>query len=121
MNKELMFSSATDLWATPPDFFEELDREFHFNLDPCADETNHKTPRYFTKEDDGLSKDWGGGPEFSAILPTGGRRADGSRRPTRKDTSPALSSSSFSRPGRTRPTSTTTSSAGARSASSAAA
>lgn len=64
MNKELMFSSATDLWATPPDFFEELDREFHFNLDPCADDTNHKTPRYFTKEDDGLTKDWGGGQSF---------------------------------------------------------
>lgn len=64
MNTKLMFSSATDLWATPPDFFEELDREFHFNLDPCADETNHKTPRYFTKEDDGLTKDWGGARVF---------------------------------------------------------
>ena len=29
-----MFSSNTDLWATPQDFFDELDKEFHFNLDP---------------------------------------------------------------------------------------
>lgn len=31
-----------------------------FNLDPCADEQNHKCEKYFTKEDNGLSKDWGG-------------------------------------------------------------
>lgn len=59
MNKAL-FSSKTDQWATPQDFFDSLDAEFHFDLDPCADETNHKTPEYFTKEDDGLSKDWSG-------------------------------------------------------------
>lgn len=64
MNNKLMFSSATDLWATPPEFFEELDREFHFNLDPCADEQNHKTPRFYTKEDDGLTKDWSGARVF---------------------------------------------------------
>lgn len=55
-----MFSSKTDQWETPQDFFEELDREFHFDLDPCADETNHKTPEYFTKEQDGLLQDWSG-------------------------------------------------------------
>lgn len=49
-----------DQWATPDDFFKELDQEFHFNLDPCADEQNHKCEKYFTKEDNGLSKDWGG-------------------------------------------------------------
>lgn len=59
MNKAL-FSSKTDQWATPPDFFAELDREFHFDLDPCADESNHKTPEYFTKEQDGLLQDWSG-------------------------------------------------------------
>lgn len=60
MNTDLMFSSKTDQWATPQDFFDELDREFGFTLDPCADENNHKCPFYFTKTDDGLSKDWGG-------------------------------------------------------------
>ena len=55
-----LFSSRTDEWATPADTFAELDAEFHFNLDPCATAENHKCPRYFTKEDDGLAQNWGG-------------------------------------------------------------
>lgn len=60
MNKELMFSSKTDQWATPSETFAELDAEFHFDLDPCADADNHKCERYFTKEINGLSQNWGG-------------------------------------------------------------
>ena len=60
MNKELMFSSNTDEWYTPIDFFNQLDQEFHFNLDPCATDENHKCDKYFTKEIDGLSQKWGG-------------------------------------------------------------
>lgn len=67
-NIDVMYSSKTDQWATPDDFFKELDQEFHFNLDPCADEQNHKCKKYFTKEDNGLSKDWGGGIACFAIL-----------------------------------------------------
>ena len=55
-----MFSSNTDLWATPQAFFDELDREFHFTLDPCANDENHKCDKYFTIEQDGLSQSWGG-------------------------------------------------------------
>lgn len=58
MNTDVMFSSKTDQWATPQKFFDELDKEFGFTLDPCADEFNHKCKKYFTKQDDGLSKDW---------------------------------------------------------------
>lgn len=54
MNRAL-FSSATDDWATPEDIFQELDKEFHFTLDPCADASNHKCERYFDKAVDGLS------------------------------------------------------------------
>lgn len=54
------FSSKSDDWATPQDFFDRLDAEFHFNLDPCADDHNHKCDRYYTKEENGLSKSWGG-------------------------------------------------------------
>lgn len=60
MNTAVMFSSKTDQWATPQAFFDELNKEFGFTLDPCADEFNHKCDKYFTKEDDGLSQDWGG-------------------------------------------------------------
>ena len=55
-----MFSSNTDLWATPQDFFDELDREFHFTLDPCALPENAKCSRFFTPEDNGLVQKWGG-------------------------------------------------------------
>lgn len=60
MINSTLFSSNTDQWATPKDFFDKLDREFHFDLDPCADESNHKTPEYFTKEQNGLLQDWSG-------------------------------------------------------------
>ena len=55
-----MFSSKTDEWYTPLDFFQELDKEFGFNLDPCATDFNHKCNRYFTREIDGLKQNWGG-------------------------------------------------------------
>lgn len=48
----------------PARLFDVLDREFSFTLDPCADETNHKCNRYFTKEIDGLSQDWSGETVF---------------------------------------------------------
>lgn len=59
MKTDVMFSSKTDEWATPQDFFDQLDREFHFDLDPCADDHNHKCERYFTRANDGLSHSWG--------------------------------------------------------------
>lgn len=59
MNKALLSSNNMN-WCTPPDFFEELDREFHFDLDPAATEKSAKCADYYTPEDDGLSKDWGG-------------------------------------------------------------
>ena len=55
-----IMSSNSDEWATPQDLFDILDSEFHFNLDPCADDTNHKCARYYTKETNGLSQKWGG-------------------------------------------------------------
>ena len=83
-NIDVMYSSKTDQWATPDDFFKELDQEFHFNLDPCADEQNHKCEKYFTKEDNGLSKDWGGIACF-AILRMVERLQTGLKRHTEKE------------------------------------
>ena len=54
-----LFSSAKEDWETPREFFERLDGEFHFDLDVCAFPHNAKCPAYFTKEDDGLARDWG--------------------------------------------------------------
>lgn len=55
-----LFTSATDLWETPQDFFGRLDAEFHFTLDACALPENAKCPRYYTPDQDGLSKPWAG-------------------------------------------------------------
>ena len=55
-----LFSSTTDQWATPQDFFDKLDAEFHFSLDPCASDDNAKCKKYFTEEDNGLIQNWGG-------------------------------------------------------------
>lgn len=55
-----LFQSRSDEWATPLEKYAALHAEFHFNLDPCASDANHKCADYYTKEDDGLTKDWGG-------------------------------------------------------------
>lgn len=60
MNNNLMFSSVTDEWYTPIEFYNALNKEFNFNLDPCATDINHKCAKYFTKEDNGLLQSWGG-------------------------------------------------------------
>jgi len=52
------FMSLSVEWATPQSLFDELDREFHFTLDPCATAENAKCTKFYTKWDDGLSKDW---------------------------------------------------------------
>jgi len=58
MNTELHFSSKTDEWATPQDFFDKLNETYKFNLDPCANNKNHKCKFYFTRNDNWLSMDW---------------------------------------------------------------
>lgn len=52
------FSSKSNEWTTPQYLFDELNEEFNFTLDPCATDENAKCSKYFTIEDDGLSKDW---------------------------------------------------------------
>lgn len=59
MNK-VMFSSKTDLWATPQDLFDKLNEEFGFDVDVCALPSNAKCDKYYTPLDDGLSQKWEG-------------------------------------------------------------
>jgi site-specific DNA-methyltransferase (adenine-specific) len=47
-------------WGTPQSFFDSLNEEFRFTLDVAATYQNAKCLRFFTIEDDGLSKDWSG-------------------------------------------------------------
>ena len=78
MNKQtqqLMFSSKTDQWSTPQEFFDKLDWRFGpFDLDPCANPHNTKCANFFTEAEDGLSKDWEGFTTF--VNPPYGRGID---------------------------------------------
>ena len=71
MNTAAMFSNKSNEWATPQAFFEELNNEFHFTLDPCSTHENAKCVNHYTVEDDGLSKNWGGANSFlqSSVWP----------------------------------------------------
>jgi phage N-6-adenine-methyltransferase len=68
-----MFSSRTDVWATPKEVFALLDAEFHFDLDVCALPGNAKCQRFFSPEDDGLKQEWIG---TAYCNPPYGRRID---------------------------------------------
>lgn len=57
MNK-ILFSSNKDDWETPLELFNELDQEFHFTIDVCANYDNKKCNRYYSKKDNGLLQDW---------------------------------------------------------------
>jgi len=56
---KVLYSSKSVEWATPQEFFDQLDEEFHFTLDPCCTHENAKCEKHFTKEENGLEQDWG--------------------------------------------------------------
>lgn len=60
----VLFSSKSNEWATPIDFFRKLDDEFHFTLDPCCTHETAKCEKHYTIEDDGLAQDWTGETVF---------------------------------------------------------
>ena len=53
---EALYSSRTDEWPTPQFFFDQLNAEFDFTLDPCASPTNTKCAAYFTQRMTASSK-----------------------------------------------------------------
>ena len=55
---DVHFSSKSNEWETPEKVYEALCLEFNFTLDPCATKDNAKCEKYYTMQDDGLSKDW---------------------------------------------------------------
>ena len=60
MNAALL-SSKNMCWCTPQDFFDKLNAEFGFVLDPAATDKTAKCSLYYTPETDGLSRKRGGG------------------------------------------------------------
>jgi len=60
ITQETMFSSKSNEWETPPDFYERLNKKFMFDLDPCCTELSAKCDKFFTADDNGLEQDWSG-------------------------------------------------------------
>ena len=56
--RTVMFSSKSDEWETPQDFFNKLDTLYNFTLDPCCTPQTAKCPKYYTLADDGLVQSW---------------------------------------------------------------
>ncbi len=54
------YSSKTDLWATPQDFFDKLNAQYQFTIDVCALPENAKCDHFYTPEIDGLKQTWVG-------------------------------------------------------------
>ena len=55
-----VFTSAKDDWVTPDRLFMELNRAYQFTVDAAATADNAKLPRFWTREDSALDKDWAG-------------------------------------------------------------
>jgi hypothetical protein len=47
--------------AVPWEIFDPLRKEFGFTVDAAASERNCRLPRFWTREDNALEQDWGGG------------------------------------------------------------
>lgn len=60
-------SKTMQYLRTPPDIWEDLTKEFDFTIDICASHENHLLPRYYTIDDNALTKDWTG--EIAYIHP----------------------------------------------------
>lgn len=52
------FSSQSNEWETPQEFFDELDKEFNFTVDVCATIENTKCKRFYNRWSNGLAMSW---------------------------------------------------------------
>jgi len=51
-------SKSMSYLRTPPNIWKDLTDEFDFTIDACASDDNHLLPKYYTKENSCLDKDW---------------------------------------------------------------
>ena len=58
--EKALFTSNKNNWRTPKEFFKNLNMEFNFNLDACADDNNKLCDEYYSKENSCLEKSWRG-------------------------------------------------------------
>jgi site-specific DNA-methyltransferase (adenine-specific) len=55
---QVMSSSRDMTWETPQEWFDALNLEFGFTLDPCCQAETAKCKKFFTPKEDGLSQSW---------------------------------------------------------------
>ena len=60
MISKVHFKSESDRWQTPQEFWEMLDREFHFDIDVAADAWTARLDEYYSPDNDGLLHEWRG-------------------------------------------------------------
>lgn len=58
------FSSNKMDWETPQKLFDDLNKKYHFTLDPCSTDSNAKCELHFTERENGLAQDWSGNRVF---------------------------------------------------------
>ena len=58
--EKIHYSSKSNIWETPQEFFDMLDKEFAFTIDVCATKETAKCKRYYTPIDNGLEQIWQG-------------------------------------------------------------
>ncbi|MCK5611325.1 adenine methyltransferase [Candidatus Pacearchaeota archaeon] len=51
-------NSENNEWSTPQNIFDQLNKEFNFDIDICASHWNYKCQKHFTVHDDALTKNW---------------------------------------------------------------
>jgi len=56
--RSVMGSSKIMTWPTPQQWFDYLNLEFGFTLDPCCEHETAKCKKHYTPEEDGLAQSW---------------------------------------------------------------
>ena len=59
-NNRFIYNKQFKYLRTPVDIWKNLSKEFNFTIDCCASDQNHLLPRYYTEQDNCLTKDWSG-------------------------------------------------------------
>jgi site-specific DNA-methyltransferase (adenine-specific) len=57
-SRQVMSSSDDMTWATPQEWFDYLDLEFGFTLDPCCTHETAKCEKHYTIAENGLAMSW---------------------------------------------------------------
>jgi phage N-6-adenine-methyltransferase len=82
MNRVHFISTGSER-ETPQRFFDELDREFHFERDVCASRENFKVTAFWDEGDDALKQEWKGvlwmNPPYGRVIGTWLKKAWESR------------------------------------------